>query len=506
MLGLSVSNQKGLSMTNRTSKPNRPAAPGGLTDHLSAQSRKRRETQRALTATVAHAALRRNDLSPLLKIDRLPIDSVRPATRRVRRAEAGQIAKIMSSIRKFGLCAPILISRERAIVHGHLVWEAARQLGIEEVSCLVVEHLSPSELRMLTIALNRLGETGTWDFEAVRLEFQELTFLGEDMVVTGFEAAEIDMVLVSEEVRTPDEEAAEIPPLGDVAVSRIGDVWLMGEHKLAQGDARDAKCYAALMGSDELAQLVLTDVPYNISVKKISGDDRHREFAMASGEMDRPKYGAFNRDWMSTVAHFLIDGGVISTAIDWRNIDIIIEAGRGLGLDLINLIVWSKSNAGQGSLWRSAHELYPIFKKGKAPHVNNVALGRHGRWRSNIWTYPGGSSLGSDSRDGLELHPTVKPRAMLEDALYDVTNRGDIVIDCFCGSGSMVVAAEATGRRCRAIEIDGLYCDVIIERWQAMTRREAILESTGETFARVAEARSRTVSAIPAIPNAEGGA
>jgi DNA modification methylase len=493
-------------MRSRTSKSSRPASAGGLTDHLSARSRKRRETQRALTETSAHAPPPRNDLSPLLKIERLPIDGVKPAARRVRRAEAGQIAKIMSSVSKFGLCAPILISSEHVIVHGHLVWEAARQLGIAEVSCLVVDHLGPSELRMLTIALNRLGETGTWDFDAVRLEFQELTFLGEDMVVTGFEAAEIDMVLVSEEVQTPEEEAAEIPPLGAVAVSRIEDVWLMGEHRLVQGDARDAKCYPRLMERGELAQLVCTDVPYNVSVKKISGDNRHREFAMASGEMDRAEFAAFNHDWMKPAADFLVDGGLFSTAIDWRNIDIILAAGRGLGLEPINLIVWSKSNAGQGSLWRSAHELYPMFKKGKAPHVNNVALGCHGRWRSNVWTYPGGSSLGSDSRDGLELHPTVKPRAMLEDALFDVTNRGDIVIDCFCGSGSMVVAAEATGRRCRAIEIDGLYCDVIVKRWQAMSGHEAILESTGETFARVAEARSRTVSAIPAVLKTEGGA
>jgi DNA methylase len=232
-------------------------------------------------------------------------------------------------------------------------------------------------------------------------------------------------------------------------------------------------------------------------------DDRHREFAMASGGDGAPGV----RRLQSRLDEA---GGRLS-----RRRRLVLDRHRlaqhrhHLGRRTrprpgpINLIVWSKSNAGQGSLWRSAHELYPMFKKGKAPHVNNVALGRHGRWRSNVWTYPGGSSLGSDSRDGLELHPTVKPRAMLEDALFDVTNRGDIVIDCFCGSGSMVLAAEATGRRCRAIEIDGLYFDVTIKRWQAMTGRDAILESTGETFARVAEARSRAVSAIP---NAEGGA
>lgn len=477
-------------MQAKTPKGPLPAAPSGLSKQLSAQSRQRRETQRSLAATAAHAPALRNDLSPHLRIERLPIECLKPAARRIRREEVGQLARITSSIRRFGLCAPILISADRKIVHGHLVWQAARQLGIEEVSCLIVDHLSQTEQRMLSIALNRLGETGTWDYEAVRVEFQELTMLGEDMVVTGFESAEIDMVLLGEELETPEEEAAGIPPLADVAVSRPGDLWLLGDHRLVQGDARDADCYDRLFCGDEPARFICTDVPYNVSVKKISGNNRHREFAMASGEMDRLEFAAFNHDWMTASAKHLVDGGLLSTAIDWRNIDLVMGVGRDLGLEPINVIVWSKSNAGQGSLWRSAHELYPVFKKGKAPHVNNVALGKHGRWRSNVWSYPGGSSLGSDSRDGLKLHPTVKPRAMLEDALLDVTNRGDLVIDCFCGSGSTLAAAETTGRRCRAIEIDGLYCDVIIKRWQELTGENAILEATGETFDGVNEARA----------------
>ncbi len=185
----------------------------------------------------------------------------------------------------------------------------------------------------------------------------------------------------------------------------------------------------------------------------------------------------------------LVDGGLIGTTIDWRSVEIILAAGRELGFDLLNLIVWPKSNAGQGSLYRSQHELLPLFKKGKAAHVNNVELGRHGRWRSNVWDYPGGSSLGSDAREGLKDHPTVKPRAMIEDALLDVTHRGDIVVDCFAGSGTTVLAAEATGRLCRAIEIDGPYCDVIIRRWQAMTGEDAVLLGSGESFEVVRQRR-----------------
>jgi DNA modification methylase len=222
----------------------------------------------------------------------------------------------------------------------------------------------------------------------------------------------------------------------------------------------------------------------------VTGNANHREFAMANGEMNSEQFGDFNRGWMSAASAHLIDGGLIATTIDWRSLEIVLCAGRALGFALLNIVVWVKTNGGQGSLWRSQHEMLPVFKKGDAPHINNIQLGRHGRWRSNVWTYPGASSLGSDARDGLGVHPTVKPRALLEDALLDVTNRGDVVIDCFAGSGSTLLAAEAVGRRCRAIEIDGLYCDVVIRRWQEMTGRRAVLEATGESFADVAARRA----------------
>ena len=214
--------------------------------------------------------------------------------------------------------------------------------------------------------------------------------------------------------------------------------------------------------------------------------------------MSREEFARFNRQWMEAVLARLVDGGLFATFIDWRSIDLVIASGRELALDLINVVVWVKTNGGQGSLWRSQHELLPVFKKGAELHINNVELGRHGRWRSNVWEYDGASSLGSDAREGLALHPTVKPRLLLEDALIDVTNRGDIVIDCFAGSGSTLVAGEATGRRCRAIEFDGPYCDVIIRRWSEMTGREAVLEATGETFTEVEARRSNKEPSDPA--------
>jgi len=199
--------------------------------------------------------------------------------------------------------------------------------------------------------------------------------------------------------------------------------------------------------------------------------------------MSESQFLTFNLAWMTAALDQLTDGGLFGTFIDWRGLPTVHAAATQLGLTSINLIVWAKTNAGMGSLYRSQHELLPLYKKGERDHLNNIDLGRKGRWRSNLWTYPGASSIGSDARRGLQDHPTVKPAAMLMDALLDVTTRGDIVLDPFLGSGSTLVAAERTGRRCRGVEIDPLYVDVIIRRYQAEAGREAILEATGESFA-----------------------
>jgi DNA modification methylase len=217
----------------------------------------------------------------------------------------------------------------------------------------------------------------------------------------------------------------------------------------------------------------------------------HLEFLMASGEMSEAEFLAFNSAWMSAALPFLCDGGLFGTFIDWRGYPAVFAAASKLGLNPVNLIVWSKTNAGMGSLYRSQHELLPLFKKGDSPHVNNIELGRKGRWRSNVWTYPGASSFGSDARQGLHDHPTVKPSALLVDALHDLTNRGDIVLDPFLGSGSTLIAAERTGRCCRGVELDPLYVDVIIRRYQNETAESAVLEETGETFGELREKRAR---------------
>jgi DNA modification methylase len=468
-------------MTRDLSKIKPAGRARGVRDEIAARSRVRRDTQAALAETGRHTAVaRRNDLVPDLRFEMAEVGSLRMAARQVRRRDAVQAAKLKASLECYGVVRPILINAGREIIEGHGVLEAAKALGLEHVPCVVIDHLNPEQQHALRLALNRLGETGSWDFEELRLEFLELIDLGCDIIDTGFELAEADALLLDEEEDA--EEAVEVIPAGPL-VSRAGDVWQLGRHRLLQGDARGPESYVQLMLPGEVARLVLTDVPYNVPIGgHVTSNATHREFAMAAGEMSPGEFAAFLHDALGAALPHVADGGLLASFIDWRSVDIVTGCGRELGLEPINLIVWAKSNAGQGSLWRSQHELLPVFKKGTAAHVNNVELGRHGRWRSNVWTYPGASSLRSEARDGLAVHPTVKPRALLADALLDVSHRDEIVIDPFVGSGSTLLAAEATGRVCRAIEIDGQYCDTVIRRWQTMTGGTAVLERSGESF------------------------
>ena len=433
------------------------------------------------------AATTQRSVAPL-RIEELPLaDLVGPA-RNVRRLDAAQIRAVAASIAAFGFCAPVLIGAGNSIVHGVISVEAARQLGLAQIPCIRVDHLTGAEQRLLRIALNRLGENGAWSLADLKIEFEELIVEQAPIEIAGFSAPEIDRILLGDDA--PPLEQGPLAPAPDAsAVTRPGDVFRLGDHRLVCGDATAADVFEALMRDDGAARLVLTDEPYNVRISGNVTGGPHREFAMASGEMTAAEFLTFNLAWIKAALDRLADGGLFGTFIDWRGLPTVHAAATQLGLAPLNLIVWAKSNAGMGSLYRSQHELLPLFKKGDGAHLNNIELGRTGRWRSNLWVYPGASSLGSDARKGLQDHPTVKPTAMLVDALLDVTARGDIVIDPFLGSGSTLIAAERTGRRCRGVEIDPLYVDVIIRRFEAETGRAAILEATGESFAVLAARR-----------------
>jgi DNA modification methylase len=472
---------------------------------LLAMSRQRRERFNRLARARATRGRRRNNLTPELALALRRPEELHVPARNVRKLNAAQVARVAAAIETLGFCQPLLITAAGEVIDGAARLQAAKQLGLREIACLVVDHLSDAEVRTLRIALNRLGERGEWDFEALRLEFTELIELGAPIEVAGFEAPEMDIILLGDE--PPEHEIGPLEPDEADPIAQDGDIWRLDEHLLACGDARDPAVYGALMGSDQ-ARLVFTDPPYNVPIAGHVTRGRHREFEMASGELSRAEFGDFNLLWISAAIQWLVEGGLVMPFIDWRSVALMIDIGESLSLGLLNLIVWAKDNAGQGALWRSQHEFVPVFKLGTAPHVNNIEMGRHGRRRSNVWQYPGASSMGSDAREGLKEHPTVKPVALIEDALLDVTNRGEVVVDPFLGSGSTLIAAEKTGRICRGIEIDTRYVDVALRRWARLTGRTPELVQRARARERP-QTRPRLLPAPPlalSAPKDEGRA
>ena len=466
-----------------------------LKDQLKGKSRRRHETQASLARPSARARPLRNDVLPTLEITYVPLENLRSPARKVRKidqAHARDVATVMSEL---GFCVPVLIGKNNVVIDGEVRVEAAKLLGLSRAPCIRIDHLSDEEQRLLRLAVNRLGEKGEWNLDELKIEFEELILADAPIEISGFSLDEIDHIVIGDAA-----EAVELGPLAPeanaIAIALAGDAFALGPHRIVCGGATDPEMLRRLMQGDPGARLILTDEPYNVPIAGHVTGGRHREFAMASGEMTDDEFLAFNLAWMEVVLPCLCDGGVFGTFIDWRGLPTVHSAAVKVSLVPFNLVVWAKTNAGMGSLYRSQHELLPLFKKGTAPHVNNVELGRRGRWRSNVWSYPGASSLGSDARRGLQDHPTVKPTAMLEDALLDLTDRGDIVVDPFLGSGSTLIAADKTGRVCRGIELDPLYVDVILRRYEAATGEPAVLVETGERFEALAARKFREATPV----------
>jgi DNA modification methylase len=313
-----------------------------------------------------------------------------------------------------------------------------------------------------------------------------------DLEITGFEPAEIDSLVADFGDPEPDP-VDSVVKIADRPVSRKGDLWQCGHHRLLCGDACDESNLAALMGRDRAA-MIFADPPYNVQISSTVGRGKikHREFAFASGEMSPSSFIAFLKQWMRLVAKFSEDGSIHYVCIDWRHLSEALAAGNEAYTELKNLVVWAKTNAGQGSFYRSQHELVLVFKNGHGPHQNNIELGRHGRSRSNVWNYAGVNSFRAGRLDELTIHPTVKPVALVADAMRDCSRRGDIVLDPFMGSGTTILAAERVGRRGYGVELDPVYVDAAIRRWQEFTKRDALLKATGQTLDELAALRSST--------------
>lgn len=432
--------------------------------------------------------------------------NLRPGPR-VRKHPEAQIERIRASIERFGFLCPPLISDTGEIIAGVARTEAARRLGFDELPVLVASGMSTANIKAYRVADNKLAEMSSWDREVLKFEFEAILEIDStfDLQYSGFDTAEIDLVLnpvSSDDEQGPDDEA---PALSVTAVSRVGDVWVLGDHRLVCGDALSAEALGVLMAGDS-ARFILSDVPYNVPVGGHVGGlgkTQHREFVQASGEMTVAEFETFLRRAIAGASAYLVDGGVAGFFIDWRSVETMLRVGRELGLKLLNLIVWNKSNGGMGSLYRSKHELFCLFKKGKASHVNNVQLGAKGRYRTNVWDYAGVNTFGAGRMDDLEAHPTVKPVAMIADAIMDLTERNDLVIDSFVGSGTAMIAAQKTGRIARCLELDPLYVDVAIRRFKARFGIDAVHEATGLTFDTLSAQRceDETNTAIDAGPS-----
>ena len=441
----------------------------------------------------------KNSLPNHLRLQTVALDRLFFADRKLRQHPASQIRKIARSLETFGWVTPIVIDETGLVIAGRARIEAARSLGLTQAPAVSVHHLSAAEKRAYTIADNRLAEDASWDPDALRLELAELLELDIEIEVTGFETGEIDVLLDAGDLDGADPADATPAPAA-AAVSRPGDLWQIGPHRLLCGNALDPTSYQLVLDGG-VPGAVFTDPPYNVPISgHVCGLGRvqHREFAMASGEMTRTEFAVFLRKVCDRAMEWLPAGGIAFMCMDWRSVADLIIQGEAAGFELLNLCVWAKTNGGMGGLYRSQHELVPVFKKPGGAHTNNVQLGKHGRNRTNVWSYAGINAFGTTRDQDLASHPTVKPVQLVADAVLDVTARGDIVLDPFGGSGTTLVAAHKSGRIGHAIELDPLYVDVIVRRMQSLFGMTAINAATGQSFEALAEHGEATSRVAPA--------
>ncbi len=405
-----------------------------------------------------------------IQIQMIETTALSPYVGNARAHSKKQIAQVADSLRTFGFITPVVVDPQRVLVAGHARWLAAKSIGLTRIPAICADHLTPQQLRAYALADNKIAENATWDKSLLRVELESLMNADLDFSITttGFCVPEIDLILHSTD--TIDPPPGPLPAPAET-VTRPGDLWKLGKHYIFCGDVRDPAAIERALSGDRVS-LVITDPPFNCPVNgHVSGlgDVRHREFAMASGEMSSPEFTGFLGEVMRRMAEVCVDGALLYVFMDWRNLSELKMATAGAGLDEINFCVWVKTNAGMGSLYRSQHEMVSVLKKGNAPHTNNVELGKHGRYRTNVWNYPGMNAFGADRDEALRWHPTVKPVAMIRDAILDASHPDDWVLDGFLGSGTTLLACEQSRRRCIGVEIDPAYVDVAIDRWRTLT-------------------------------------
>lgn len=428
------------------------------------------------------------------------IDDLKPFNPNARTHTTQQLQLIAASIRAFGFLNPILIDETGTIIAGHGRVEAAKRIGLAEVPTVKIEHLTPEQKRAYVIADNRLAQLAGWNKAMLAIELQHLVEINFDVEVTGFSTAEIDLLIDPPPAispTSPDDDLSTFS-LEQPAVSRLGDMWELGAHRLLCGNALSATTYNELLGGRK-AQMVFTDPPYNVPIDGHVGGlgrTKHREFVMATGELSPQQFTAFLGKTFRHLANNSVSGSIHYICMDWRHLGEVLAAARQPYGELKNICVWNKDNAGMGSFYRSKHEFVLVFKSGDGRHINNFGLGEHGRYRTNVWDYAGVNTFKRSRADELAMHPTVKPVGLVADAMRDCSKRNGLILDPFSGSGTTILAAERTGRNAAAMELDPLYVDLAIRRWEQRTGEEARHVKTGVSFSEISEERG-VVSSTP---------
>lgn len=454
------------------------------------------------------AAELRQALRPQV-IEQVAVEKLKPRARNARLHSKRQVEQLAASIREFGFVGAIVIDEVGNVLAGHGRLAAAKLLGLGALPCVRINHLDDKSKAAFALADNRLAELSDWDDEVLKIELGELEAIGDfDLEITGFDTVDLDRLLGPE----PDPHADpddNIPELFDdkPAVSALGDLWILGQHRLLCGDALKPENYTRLLGNEEVVQ-VITDPPFNVKIRGHVSSKGFREFAMASGELSAEEFTDFLAKWLVNASKVSRDGAIFHVFMDWRHMEETLAAVRSAGLTLMNLCVWVKPAGGMGSFYRSQHELIFVIKTGNAPHINNFGLGARGRNRSNVWRYPNvvhGARRGISDPD--KGHPTPKPVAAIIDALKDCSRRGDVILDPFAGSGTAVIAAERIGRKARLIELDPHYVDLTVRRWQVVTEGSAKLAANGHSFAEIEAERTarRGCEVIQATEDGTGG-
>jgi DNA modification methylase len=431
---------------------------------------------------------------PEINLVYLPIEDIKSAPGNPRAHPENQIELLAKSISTFGFRSPALVDRNKELIAGHARVLAAKRNGFKHIPAIVIDSLTPAQCRALRIADNRISELGRWNLELLASEVKILSEgdLNFDLDVIGFEIPEIDLLIQgSQAAPEPGADPADrLPNIDDEpSVSRLSDVWKLKRHLLCCGNALDTAPFAQMLQGRKAA-MAFMDPPYNRPIKEVAnfGKIRYRDFVSGSGEMDSGEFGNFLRQGFLRHAQNSANASIHFVCCDWRRLQEFLAAGNDVYSELVNLCVWTKNNGGMGGFYRSQHELVLVFKQGRGKHRNNIELGKFGRNRTNVWNYALPSSTGNgDEAKARTAHPTVKPVQMIADAILDCTARDDIVLDGFCGSGSAIIAAERVGRMCFGVELDPLYVDVAIRRWQSFTGEKACHVKTGRMFDELAK-------------------